>query len=190
MTIASGDSPILQSSRHAWIALGSNAQGAWGHPQACITKALETLAENGVAVRAVSPIYITAAIGGGRQPAFLNAVACVNPGMPAASLLRLLKSIERAAGRRLGRHWGPRPLDLDVLGTGSGFRRSAPRTRIPGRIIIPHPHLHQRAFVIVPLAHLAPHWWHPFLHRTARQLLRSTAISRQARSVRRQPGTL
>jgi 2-amino-4-hydroxy-6-hydroxymethyldihydropteridine diphosphokinase len=101
-------------------------------------------------------------------------------------MLRLLKRIERRAGRRLGRRWGPRPLDIDILdyrGTRIGW---PPRRREPGRLILPHPEMHRRVFVLVPLLEIAPHWRHPILGLGARALLSHLAPAKVA-DMRQEP---
>ncbi len=101
-------------------------------------------------VEAVSDLYETAAMGQPRQPPYLNAVALLSTSLPAPALLRLLKQIEAHAGRRGGRPWGARTLDLDIL----DYKGLAPelveaQTR-PARstatpLVLPHPELDQRA---------------------------------------------
>jgi 2-amino-4-hydroxy-6-hydroxymethyldihydropteridine diphosphokinase len=86
-------------------------------------------------------------------------------------LLRLAKRIERQAGRRLGGHWGPRSLDIDVLDYGGRSYGSPSRRRRRGQLVLPHPEMHRRAFVLVPLLEVVPHWSHPALGATARTLL-------------------
>src|SRR5690606_24162437 len=83
------------------------------------------------------------------QPAFVNAVAELETRLPAGALLEALQRIEVAAGRARVEKWGPRVLDLDLLLHGDG-------TCIAAGLQLPHPHLHERAFVLVPLAELAP----------------------------------
>ena len=177
------------SRSNVWIALGSNQRGPWGSPTETLTAALRNIRSHGVAVKIASDIYLTRAIGGGRQPHFFNAIACINSNLPPATLLRLLKSMERAAGRRLGRHWGPRTLDLDIIATGTVVGRRGASRRIPGQIILPHPEMHKRAFVAAPLAQIAPHWWHPIEQRSIRQILQSPVIRRQLTDIRRLEGT-
>jgi 2-amino-4-hydroxy-6-hydroxymethyldihydropteridine diphosphokinase len=87
-----------------------------------------------------------------------------------AWILRLLKRLERRAGRRLGRTWGPRPLDIDILDYG-GRRLGWPCRKRRGGLVIPHPEAHRRAFVLAPLAEIEPQWRHPVLGVTARVLL-------------------
>jgi 2-amino-4-hydroxy-6-hydroxymethyldihydropteridine diphosphokinase len=97
-------------------------------------------------------------------------------------LLRTFKQLERAAGRRFGRHWGPRPLDLDIIDVRGTVLNWPPLHRVRGGLILPHPEMAARAFVLVPLKEIAPHWHHPGLHRTIDQLLANQ--QQQRRNVR------
>jgi 2-amino-4-hydroxy-6-hydroxymethyldihydropteridine diphosphokinase len=114
-----------------------------------------------------------------RQADFCNQVVVFPTKQPAARMLKFFKNLERAAGRRpgTGRRWGPRPLDIDIIdhrGLVTRWPSSISATcpgRIPTCLILPHPQAHLRAFVLVPLLEVLPHWWHPALRRTGRQLL-------------------
>jgi 2-amino-4-hydroxy-6-hydroxymethyldihydropteridine diphosphokinase len=153
------------------IALGGNKSGHWGQPADAMQRAICELAACGVVAIAQSPVYSTQALGGGRQPNFLNSVIMVQSVLPPASLLRLLKRLERAAGRQLGRRWGPRPLDLDIIDF-KGLRlawTATPRRR--ASLTLPHPESHKRSFVLKPLIDVAPHWRHPALGVSAQTLL-------------------
>ena len=132
----------------AYVGLGANL----GDAAASVEHAIARLAgEEGVALLARSRLYRTPAWGVTDQPDFINAVACVDAALPANDLLSLLLDIERDAGRDRAaeRRWGPRALDLDLLLYGDR------RIDEPG-LRVPHPHLHERAFVLVPLAEIAP----------------------------------
>ncbi len=99
---------------------------------------------------AVSPLYCTAPVGPADQPDFINAVACLETALEPLALLSALQQIERHHGRiRTGRRWGPRTLDLDILLIAERV------LDVPG-LRVPHPHLQTRAFVLVPLADIAP----------------------------------
>jgi 2-amino-4-hydroxy-6-hydroxymethyldihydropteridine diphosphokinase len=151
-----------------------------------LARALDELSRAGIRVVRISRTYSTAPLGPGRQDRYLNSVALVAARLPPAVLLRLLKRIERRAGRRLGRKWGPRPLDIDILdyrGTRIGW---PPRRRQSGRLILPHPEMHRRVFVLVPLLEIAPHWRHPVLGVGARALLSHLAAGKVA-DVRQEP---
>ncbi|HZX80712.1 MAG TPA: 2-amino-4-hydroxy-6-hydroxymethyldihydropteridine diphosphokinase [Lysobacter sp.] len=132
----------------AYVGLGANL----GDAASTIESAIAGLAaSDGVALAARSRLYRTPAWGMTDQPDFVNAVAGVDTTLPAQALLSLLLGIERDAGRERAaeRRWGPRALDLDLLLYGDEHI-DAPGLRVP------HPHLHERAFVLVPLAEIAP----------------------------------
>jgi 2-amino-4-hydroxy-6-hydroxymethyldihydropteridine diphosphokinase len=157
------------------LALGANQRGAWGPPRDSLARALRELQAAGIGIIRVSHIYKTppVGVGAGWQPAYLNAVAVASSGgaLGPTGLLRLLKSLERRAGRRVSLPLRPRPLDIDLLDLG-GRRLNWPA---PGRkrrgLVLPHPLLDRRAFVLVPLLEVAPHWSHPVLGVRARTLL-------------------
>ncbi len=132
----------------AYIGLGANLGDAASTVESAISR---LAAADDITLVARSPLYRTPAWGVTDQPDFINAVAGVDTTLPAEALLSLLLSIERDAGRDRAaeRRWGPRALDLDLLLYGDR-RIDSPGLRVP------HPHLHERAFVLVPLAEIAP----------------------------------
>ncbi len=163
-------SPALQC-RQILIAMGANVAGRWGLPRQTLARTLYELAKRGVVPSAGSAIYRTAAVGIGRQPDFLNAVILVETQRPPADLLRLFKQLERLAGRRFCRGSGSRPLDLDILAY-RGQRIGRPiRRRDRGLLIVPHPEAAKRAFVLRPVADVAPHWHERALGGTLRARL-------------------
>jgi 2-amino-4-hydroxy-6-hydroxymethyldihydropteridine diphosphokinase len=125
----------------------------------------------GLRLVAASRIYATTPVGPGRQAPYLNAVLILEAHMAPGAVLRLLKRLERRAGRRFAPRWGPRCLDIDVLDYG-GRRIGVPSARRErGRLVLPHPELHKRAFVLVPLLEVAPRWRHPALGAAGGMLL-------------------
>lgn len=162
------------------VALGANATGRWGAAATALGRVPAELRALEVKIVRISSIFVTKPIGPVRQPSYYNAVAIIQANLSAAVLLRSLKRIERAAGRRLGVRWGPRPLDLDLV-SFRGARHGWPaRRRTPGRLILPHPEMHRRAFVLGPLSEIAPGWRHPVLGVPARTLwLRLPASARR-----------
>lgn len=145
------------------IALGSNRRhGRHGRPEGVLRAAVAALAAAGLAVEHVSRIRPTAPVGpGGRR--FANGAVAVRSDLPLAEVLRIIKGIERGFGRRPGRRWGDRVLDLDIIGAGDQIVRSA-------GLNVPHPGVASRRFVLDPLVDIAPDWRHPLSHLTARQL--------------------
>ena len=162
----------------AYVGLGSNL----AHPRRQLAKALARLDRvGGVRVVAVSPNYVTAPIGGVPQPDYVNAVAVLATGLRPRALLARLHAIERKQHRRreaeIPRN-SPRTLDLDLLLYG------ARRIRSPG-LIVPHPRMHERAFVLQPLTDVAPATKIPgrglaraFLPRVREQRVRPTRAAR------------
>ena len=111
-----------------------------------------------------SPVYETSPWGVRDQPCFLNQVIEIETELRPLELLQLTKRIERKAGRQTGFKWGPRTLDIDILLYGD-IRYSDEAIRIP------HPHLHERRFVLEPLTSIAPGLWIPGFGATAAELL-------------------
>jgi 2-amino-4-hydroxy-6-hydroxymethyldihydropteridine diphosphokinase len=132
------------------IAIGSNRpHGRFGRPSGVVEAAIARLDEE-FGLFDASPIVLNAAHGGAGRD-FANAVALVESAMEPPQILSHLKSMEREFGRRSGRRWGPRVLDLDIaLWSGGKFHSR--------RLTIPHPQLARRSFVLQPLAATAPGW--------------------------------
>jgi 2-amino-4-hydroxy-6-hydroxymethyldihydropteridine diphosphokinase len=160
------------------IALGANIAGTWGWPLQTLRAAVAVLGRTGVTVERVSALYESAPLGRSRQPPYLNAVVSVRSNLPPASLLRALKRIESAAGRRRVSTPtdGPRPLDLDLIDAGGRVIGWPPWVRCRGRITLPHPQAHRRAFVLVPLLGVALDWVHPVLKIEGRRLLANRQV--------------
>jgi 2-amino-4-hydroxy-6-hydroxymethyldihydropteridine diphosphokinase len=132
----------------AYLGLGSNL----GDRAANLQFAIEGLAKRAGKVVAISPVYETDPVGGPAQPDYLNAVVAVETALSPRGLLGVAKALEAEAGREPpepGKRWGPRPLDIDVLMVGDE------RVDEPD-LVVPHPRIHQRAFVLAPLADVAP----------------------------------
>ena len=143
----------------AYIGLGSNLGDRAAHLHA----ALDRLRTRGT-VEAVSPFLETDPVGYAEQPRFLNAAVRLRTTLPPDDLLRELLSIETALGRVRTIRWGPRTIDLDLLLYNDLVRDEPVLT-------IPHPRMHERRFVLEPLATIAPGALHPLLGQTISQLL-------------------
>ena len=141
--------------------LGSRRSGA---PQRTLAAALAALAAAGVVIIARSGWYRSAPVPASGQPWFVNAVASVDTARGARGLLALMQAVERRLGRVQGVCNAPRVVDLDLL----DYRGK--QIRSPD-LILPHPRLHQRRFVLEPLAEIAPLWRHRVFGLTAPELL-------------------
>jgi len=140
-----------------FIALGANLEHpTYGPPRRALEAALEELGRHGVAVRGVSPWYRTAPVPASDQPWYVNAVAEVATDLPADALLARLHAVEDAFGRVRTVPNAARLIDLDLLDFNGEIAAGG-----PGRATLPHPRMEARAFVLRPLADLAPDWRHP-----------------------------
>ena len=133
--------------RRAYVGLGANLND----PPAQLREALRLIgARPGIQVAATSQFYRSAPLGPGEQPDYCNAVCAVDTDLNPDRLLTHLHDVERAMGReRPPQRWAPRLIDLDLL----HYERVKMKT---SRITLPHPEMHKRNFVLVPLAELAP----------------------------------
>ena len=147
------------------IALGSNISGPWGSPEQSVQRALQALNSDGLKLVGTSRLLLTAPFGKPNQPPFVNAVARIETHLPPLSLLQKLHAIERTAGRRRTTRWGPRTLDLDIVDYHGLIRSS-------GKLILPHPGIPERIFVLKPIAELVEEWRHPASHLSAQEMLR------------------
>lgn len=160
----------------ALVALGSNLSFEGYSPAGIVQEGLRALRQLSCGHFRASALYRTPAFPAGSGPDFVNAAAAFSTALDARTLLSALHRIEAAAGRVRAERWAARVLDLDLLGLGAqvlpdrqsychwaGLDLQAQRMRAPDGLILPHPRLHERAFVLVPLADVAPDWVHPVL---------------------------
>jgi 2-amino-4-hydroxy-6-hydroxymethyldihydropteridine diphosphokinase len=143
-----------------YLGLGSNL----GDREAFISQAVEMLCQK-IHILSVSSLYEAAPLGFTEQPSFLNAVLKANTAFSPRELLNFTQSIEKRLGRKRTQPWGPRTVDLDLLLYDSLVLEDPDLT-------IPHPRLHQRAFVLMPLCEIEPLLLHPVLKKPICLLLK------------------
>ncbi|WP_375261294.1 2-amino-4-hydroxy-6-hydroxymethyldihydropteridine diphosphokinase [Palleronia sp.] len=167
----------------ALLALGANLPGPAGPPRAAVEAALERLARQ-VGPLKVSRLFETPAFPPGSGPPFVNGCASVRWDGEAEALLARLHDVEAALGRTRAGRWEPRAIDLDLIAVGPAVAPDPPtqdawrglppdRQRVlrPDRLVLPHPRLQDRAFVLVPLLDIAPDWRHPRTGRSVREMV-------------------
>ena len=168
----------------ALVSLGSNAPGGKIAAASLVLKGRAGIAEiPGITQIVMSDLFDTPAYPPGIGPDFVNAAMAFRTTLSAGALLDALHRIEAEAARTRTVRWGQRTLDLDLLALGdqvapdaatqTRWRDLAPqdqRQEAPDRLILPHPRLQDRAFVLVPLAQVAPGWVHPLTGRSVVQM--------------------
>ncbi|MBV9108934.1 MAG: 2-amino-4-hydroxy-6-hydroxymethyldihydropteridine diphosphokinase [Gemmatimonadetes bacterium] len=151
------------------IALGANL----GDPRRQLARAVEALRGFVAGLRA-SSVYRTEPVGYADQPDFYNQVAAGTTVLSAEELLDRMLAVEREMGRERTFRNAPRVIDLDLLAYGDAVIETP-------RLVLPHPGIPTRGFVLHPLAEVAPAWVHPVLGRTARELLSAAPLERVER---------
>ncbi len=167
----------------ALIALGSNAPSVWGDATQTVLKAIHEIEDRVGAASISSPLYRTPAFPAGAGPEFVNAAIRIESTHSGEDLLAVLHEIEAEAGRERIVRWGQRTLDLDLIALGAQVLPDASTHKkwrelaldvqakiAPDQLVLPHPRLQDRAFVLVPLAQVAPDWVHPILDRSVTQM--------------------
>ena len=155
------------------IALGSNLRGEYPSCRALLEAALARLPGAGLVVSRRSSWWRSPAWPDAHQPDYLNGVALVETGLGPRAVMAALLALEAGFGRRRGKINAPRTLDLDLIAHGRMVIDE------PG-LTLPHPRAHERAFVMGPLAEIAPAWVHPVTGRTALDLAGPAAVGEGA----------
>jgi len=158
------------------ISFGSNVTSRWGNPPTTILRACDEINCVSISIIRLSALYCTAPYGIVNQPAFVNAAALIDTALSPIALLTFLKNIEAKAGRRASLRWGPRPLDIDIIDykaqVFNWHARSQHRLGYASqKLILPHPEIQSRIFVLRPLQDIAPNWHHPVTGASVSQLL-------------------
>ncbi|MEM7520553.1 MAG: 2-amino-4-hydroxy-6-hydroxymethyldihydropteridine diphosphokinase [Pseudomonadota bacterium] len=166
------------------IALGGNVPTAEGGPAHTLKEGLKSLARREIEVKDVSRFYATPCFPKGAGPDYVNAAALLMSDDTPEMLMQVLHEVEAEFGRARTQRWGQRTLDLDLLAvdaevwpdekTNAQWRALPMEEQMqnaPDTLILPHPRLQDRAFVLVPLADIAPDWRHPILDLSVREML-------------------
>jgi 2-amino-4-hydroxy-6-hydroxymethyldihydropteridine diphosphokinase len=160
------------------IGLGANLPSpAYGAPKATLMAALERFEAVGLHVTARSRWYESEPVPKSDQPNFINGVVRVETDLAPLALMALLQRIEKEFGRTKGVRNAARCIDLDIIAYGDKVTRG---DNLP---LLPHPRMHERAFVLMPLREIAPRWYHPFLGCTVDQLVDKLPRGQTARPI-------
>ena len=170
------------------IGMGAKLNSLWGSPPQSMARALEKIRQSGIRIISQSPLVTSEALGGGGQKKYHNAVIEIASHLPPEALLKRLHAIERMAGRRRSVRWRSRGLDLDILDwngviRGRVFEGGRGGGYLP--LVLPHPGIASRPFVLLPLSHIAPRWHHPRTGLGALQMLRVLPATAQGKILSR-----
>lgn len=165
------------------VAVGSNRPSAEGDARETISRSISELSRAGGVIRSVSGFYRSPAFPAGSGPDYVNAAIALEAAWTENEALAHMHAIEARLGRSRAERWGAREIDLDLVAAGSAVQPDIATVRLwmdlpfdeqrkkaPGQLILPHPRMHERAFVLVPLADIAPGWVHPITGHTVLEM--------------------
>ncbi|PTX57306.1 2-amino-4-hydroxy-6-hydroxymethyldihydropteridine diphosphokinase [Litoreibacter ponti] len=168
----------------AYVALGGNVPSSAGRPEKTVQAAKRAIPCESVNLLAESRLFRTPAFPSGSGPDFVNAVIAVETVLSAEALLAHLHDVEASFERTRDARWGARTVDLDLIAYGAAILPDRMRfqvwhdlpldrqmTQAPETLILPHPRLQDRAFVLIPMADIDPDWRHPVLGQTVQEML-------------------
>jgi 2-amino-4-hydroxy-6-hydroxymethyldihydropteridine diphosphokinase len=174
---------VIEFRSTAYLALGGNLPSHAGSPEITLAKAVREITEDGPVLKSQSRYFSTPCFPAGAGPDYVNAVIEIACNLTPSELLDLCHRVEENYNRTRERRWGMRTLDLDILSFDDivlpdlavfQFWRqlslSEQVSQAPDQLILPHPRIQDRAFVLVPLCDIAPNWMHPVLQQTASEL--------------------
>ena len=178
-----GEKPLKRGSL-ALIAVGSNRSFGQTPPEEVVNAVLTDIAQGVGVIRAQSRLYRTPAFPAGSGPDFVNAAFAVQTDLTPEALLEELHKAEMHFGRARLERWAARTLDLDLIAYENqvlpdvstfnhwaGIDLAEQQATAPQELILPHPRMHERAFVLVPLADVAPDWVHPVLGQSVAEMV-------------------
>ncbi|MEM1351205.1 MAG: 2-amino-4-hydroxy-6-hydroxymethyldihydropteridine diphosphokinase [Pseudomonadota bacterium] len=179
------------------IAVGSNRSFEGNDPTSLVRDAMQRVASHLGVIRAQSHLFLTPAFPPGAGPDFVNGAFSIETGAPVQDVLEVLHEVERSLGRQRAKRWEARTIDLDLIADGAAIvpdrdqfhywqalSLDEQRSKTPDRLVLPHPRMHERAFVLVPLSEIAPQWRHPVLGKTVTEML-ETLPEQDKEAVRR-----
>jgi len=168
------------------VGLGGNLPSPVGAPETTLRAAIDMLDREKISILKTSRYYKTAPVPASEQPDFVNIALLAETSRSAKKLLSIFQGIEKRLGRKEGERWSARTLDIDLLAYGAQVLPSISAwhtvvnspdfAAILPEPVVPHPRLHKRAFVLLPLLDVVPEWCHPIYNKTVYEMAHSDEI--------------